>query len=233
MRILGIDSSTPQTSIALLENDTLLAQTGPLESTRPSSSILTLLDNVLAEAGIGLDDVDGFAVTTGPGSFTGLRVGISLVKGFVISQEKPFVGVGTLEAWAATAGPVTVPVCPVLDARKKQVYAGWYQMRDGLPVSLQGDGVWDPEVLLRQVKEPTCFVGNGLKVYGDLLRRELGSRFIEPSGLSEYNVAACAARLARQRFGHEQTYDLNSLKINYIRKSEAELKYQPLTRERS
>ena len=79
----------------------------------------------------GLERVDGFCVTTGPGSFTGLRVGVSLIKGLVLATEKPFWGINTLEAYANLVKPVSQPICPVLDARKKEIYTARFKYTEG------------------------------------------------------------------------------------------------------
>ena len=100
MKILGIDSSIPQGSVALLENERVLAQANIQENSTYSDQILGVVDRVLGETGTHLEGIDGFCLTVGPGSFTGLRVGASLVKGLVLAPEKPFVGVDTLEAIA-------------------------------------------------------------------------------------------------------------------------------------
>ena len=115
MRILGIDSSSPDCSVALLDNQKILAQRRGSRRSSFSDQLLPMVDEVLSSAGTGLDNVDGFAVATGPGSFTGLRVGLSLIKGFILATEKPFASVDTLEAMAALVPPtnfaISVLIC--------------------------------------------------------------------------------------------------------------------------
>jgi tRNA threonylcarbamoyladenosine biosynthesis protein TsaB len=118
MILLGLDASTPKGSVALLRDRQIIAEsTG---SSTFSDQILVLMDEVLGNLNGGLEEVDGFCVTTGPGSFTGLRVGISLIKGLVLATEKPFWGVNTLEAYANLVKPVSQTICPILDAKKKR-----------------------------------------------------------------------------------------------------------------
>ncbi len=225
MRILGIDSSTPQCSVALLENQSVSSQI--LTDPKPSYSnhLLALVDRVLSEAGQSISTVDGFALTIGPGSFTGLRVGMSLIKGFVLALEKPFVGVGTLEALATTVETPELPVCAVLDARKKEVYAGIFEWKDGSWNQTSQDAVIAPEELAAQIHQPTCFVGSGIEPYGPLWRDLLGDRFIDGTALQKESMAARAARIAAERFERDHSFDLNTMKIEYLRKSEAEIKY--------
>ena len=222
MKLLGIDSSIPQGSVALLQNDQILSQKSLDSDTRNySGGLLPLIDQVLTETGTTLDEIDGFCITRGPGSFTGLRVGVSLVKGFILSSEKPFIAVDTLEAVATQAGIVEQPVCAILDARKKQVYAGFFKLVDGQICRISPDRAVDPEVLCEEIGEPTVFAGSGLLTYSALFAEKLGARFLQTVGLN--TVAAGAALLAGRRFEETKSFDLSDLNIKYVRKSEAEI----------
>ena len=108
MLLLGLDASTPKGSVALLRDGEIIAEV--VGSSSLSNQILILVDEVLGSLDRGLEEVDGFCVTTGPGSFTGLRVGISLVKGLVLATEKPFWGINTLEAYANLVEPTSYPI---------------------------------------------------------------------------------------------------------------------------
>ena len=223
MRVLGIDSSTPGCSVALLNNDTIVAE--QVTDPRPSYSkyLLQMVDQVLKEGKSRLDDVDGFAVTIGPGSFTGLRIGVSLLKGFVLATEKPFVGINSLEALARTLDTPMHPICTVLDARKSEVYAAVFKsQKDGLhPLIIEN--ALSPESLCEKIEAPTLFAGSGVERYRETFKESLGARFMEPETPPKFSTAAGAAMLASRQFDHQKQFDLNQLKINYIRKSEAEL----------
>jgi len=223
MRVLGIDSSTPGCSVALLNNDTIVAER--IADPKPSYSkyLLQMVDQVLTEGKSRLDDVDGFAVTIGPGSFTGLRIGVSLLKGFVLATEKPFVGINSLEAMACTLDSPKHPVCTVLDARKSEVYAAVFEsQKDGLHPLLK-ESALSPEALCEKIEVPTLFIGNGVERYREVFKDSLGARFMEPGTLPRFSTAAGTALLASRQFDHQNNFDLNQLRINYIRKSEAEL----------
>ena len=223
MRILGIDSSTPGCSVALLNDDTVVAE--QIAEPRPSHSkyLLQMVDQVLKDGKIRLDDVDGFTVTIGPGSFTGLRIGVSLLKGFVLATEKPFIGINSLEALAHTIDSPDHPICTTLDARKSEVYAMVFESRkDGLHPLLK-ETVLSPEALCEKIERPTLFIGSGTERYHQLFKESLGSRFIQPGTQPRFSSAAGAALLASRQFNHQKHFDLDQLKINYIRKSEAEL----------
>ena len=223
MRVLGIDSSTPGCSVALLNNDTIVAER--IADPHPSYSkyLLQMVDQVLTEGKSRLDDVDGFAVTIGPGSFTGLRIGVSLLKGFVLATEKPFVGINSLEAMACTLDSPKHPVCTVLDARKSEVYAAVFEsQKDGLHPLLK-ESALSPEALCEKIEVPTLFIGNGVERYREVFKDSLGARFMEPGTLPRFSTAAGTALLASRQFDHQNNFDLKQLRINYIRKSEAEL----------
>jgi tRNA threonylcarbamoyladenosine biosynthesis protein TsaB len=223
MRILGIDSSTPGCSVALLNNDTVVAER--IADPRPSYSkyLLQMVDQVLTEGKSRLDDVDGFAVTIGPGSFTGLRIGVSLLKGFVLATEKPFVGINSLEALACTLDSPKHPICTALDARKSEVYAAVFEsQKDGLRPLIK-ESALSPEALCEKIEVPTLFLGNGVERYREIFKEFLGVRFVESKTQPRFSTAAGTALLALRQFDHQNHFDLNQLKINYIRKSEAEL----------
>ena len=223
MRILGIDSSTPGCSVALLSDDTIVAE--QVAEPRPSHSkyLLQMVDHVLKEGDFQLGDMDGFAVTIGPGSFTGLRIGVSLLKGFVLATEKPFIGVNSLEALAHTVDSPDHPVCATLDARKSEVYAAVFESRENDLYPLLSESAFSPEALCEKIEVPTLFVGSGAERYHSVLKGSLGTRFVEPGAQPRFSSAAGAAILASRRFEHQKHFDLDQLKINYIRKSEAEL----------
>ena len=225
MKILGIDSSIPQGSVALLEHERVLAQANIQENSTYSDQILGVVDRVLGETGTNLEGVDGFCLTVGPGSFTGLRVGASLVKGLVLATEKPFVGVGTLEAIALLGTSTENQICAILDARKKEVYSARFRLTEGTLERLSPDRAMPPEQLCQEITEPTIFVGSGLDTYSDLLSSQLESNFLLAPKKNTSTVAACAARLAEERFDTEKCFDLGALTIKYIRQSEAELKF--------
>lgn len=228
MRILAIDSSTPQCSVALLQDQAILQELTSQGQPAFSNRLLELVNRILTETKVRLDEVDGFAVTTGPGSFTGLRVGISLIKGFVLATEKPFIGVGTFDAWAAAVVTDTDPdaLCPVLDARKKEVYAARFSRgRDQWTRDME-DRVLAPEALCGLIERPTLFVGSGVTAYREVFREKLGDLFLTDETAQIRSVASGAALWAAPRFEREHSYDLNTLKIHYIRKSEAELNFK-------
>ncbi len=230
MKILGIDSSVPQGSVALLENDQIIAETSlSPEAGTPSDTILKIVDDVLSRTPYKLGDVDGFSVTAGPGSFTGLRVGMSLVKGFALALEKPVQGIDTLMAVAASTEQTEHPVCAILDARKQEVYCAFFRYEGNKLIRTTPDSVMPPEELCKAVSEPTVFIGSGLETYREFFSGRLRTLFIDNSKAIKHSVAASAALLARPHLEDHTCFDLGELKIKYVRKSEAEMNYMKQT----
>ena len=223
---MGFDSSTPQRSVALVRDGRVLDQAEIDTNATVSNQILVLVDKVLTASSTKLEDLDGFCLTTGPGSFTGLRVGASILKGLLLATSKPFVKIDSLEAVAWRAMPTDNKICAILDAKKKEVYTARFRPNGGTLERLTSDRALTPNQLCQEIKEPTTFIGNGLDSYSSLLASQLGEKFLPIQHKYPYTVAACAARIAEERFESKKKNNLGELNIKYVRKSEAELKFK-------
>ena len=217
MLILGIDTSSPTGSVALLDNDSVISESLLNSSQNYSDKLLIEMDTVFNSSKIKLNQIDGFVITTGPGSFTGLRVGMSLLKGLILATQKPFASVNTLDAYSETVQPGPYAICPVLDARKKEVYTALYNSKNGVCVRETPDQAITPRELCDQIKKPTVFV--------ELLSSLLKNKYIHNAPLKKLTVAASAILIASRDLKNNLQNDLDSLTINYIRPSEAELNY--------
>ena len=225
MRILGIDTSSPTGSVALVDNEDVISESLLNSSKNYSDKLLIEVDAILNGSKTKLNQINGFVITTGPGSFTGLRVGMSLLKGLILATQKPFASVNTLDAYAETVKPGPYAICPVLDARKKEVYTALYSSKNGLCVRETPDQAITPMELCDQIKKPTAFVGNGLVAYRELLSSRLKKKYMHNAPLKKLTVAASAVLIASRDFKKNLQNNLDSLTINYIRPSEAELNY--------
>ena len=229
MRILAIDSSVPIGSVALLDKSGIISQ----DSIAPDSSFSKLILPKIRELSIRfephrLEQLDGFALTAGPGSFTGLRVGMSLIKGIAMGLGKPVVAIETLLAIAEQVDSHEYPICSILDAKKKQVYAALFKRQDENLVRLCPDTAISPEDLTKIISEPTIFVGQGLEVYEDYLVNKLKSYFVRHQSNNHNSVAANAGIIALKNFETLKETDLDQLTIKYARKSEAEINLERL-----
>jgi len=226
MLVLGIETSTTQGGVALVGEEGLVSEyTLNVEATH-SERVLPAIDRMLQDAGIPLEALGGLAVGIGPGSFTGLRIGLSTAKGLAYATGLPVAAVPTLEAMAWVLPEARLPICPVLDARKQEVYAALFQHGpDGLS-RLMEDTALAPEALADRIRKPTLFLGDGLRTYGDLLHRLLGDRFRLPPLAQRGPRAACVAELGRQRLLRGERESVAQLVPSYLRASEAELRRQ-------
>lgn len=221
--LLGVDTATDVASWALWRGDSLVAEQRAAVGRPTAEALLPALDALLAATGVRLDDLTGFAVSIGPGSFTGLRIGVATVKGLAFAPAKPVVGVPTLAALACHAqGPG--PVVALLDARRGEVYAaGFEKGSGGVPTPAR----WLPEgvVLVRELADRLpagCrLVGEGLAVCGDAF----ASTDLMP--LAPPYVATTArhvAALGAQRLIIEALPSAAALTPRYVRRAEAEVK---------
>jgi tRNA threonylcarbamoyladenosine biosynthesis protein TsaB len=224
MLVLGIETTTTQGGVALLGDDGLVSEYTLNVAITHSERLLPALDRMLQDAGLDLQHVDGLAVGIGPGSFTGLRIGLSTVKGLAYATGLPVVGVPSLEALAWSVPAARWQVCPVLDARKQEVYAALFRHAPGGLRRLCEDQALSPEALCAWIRRPTLFLGDGLATYEALLRERLGPRFLAPPAAARGSRPACVAELGRARLLAGERDDPATLVPRYLRPSEAELR---------
>jgi len=224
MRILAVDTSTASGSIALLEGGKLMAEWTLFSAQTHNRRLLKMVDTYLGALGWTIDDLDGFAVTSGPGSFTGLRIGLTTMKTLAWTLGKPFAAVPSLDALAAPLGFASLPVCALLDARRNEVYFGLYQP-DGKG-GLQRKGpylVMPPAHVADRIEGKAVFCGDGWLLYRDLLSETLGPRIVEASAPYHIIRAGFVGDLARRRFLEGGADDPVLSVPLYVRLSEAEL----------
>ncbi|MBC8282839.1 MAG: tRNA (adenosine(37)-N6)-threonylcarbamoyltransferase complex dimerization subunit type 1 TsaB [Nitrospinae bacterium] len=225
MKILGIDTSSASGSVALLDNNCIVSESLLDGSPAYSDKLLAEVDSILKRAQTKLNDLEGFVITKGPGSFTGLRVGMSLLKGLILATEKPFATVNTLDAYAETVPSGPYLICPVLDARKKEVYTALFDSKKDVYERKTPDQAISPAKLCDQINQPTLFVGNGLEIYEELFTSRLKGNYVHNAPMKSITVAASAGLIASRDLKNNLNYNLDSLMINYVRPSEAELNY--------
>jgi len=226
LKLLTIQTATPAGSVALTTDEQLLGELF-LDVRRPHGGwLLAAIEQLLGAAGVTIRDLDGFGVTTGPGSFTGLRVGLATVKGLALATGKPIAGVSTLQTLALQAPHAAMPVCALLDARKGEVYAGVFDWEEGWPQLRGAEQVIAPERLLAGLSGELLFVGDGAAVYRTLFARQLGSRARFLPAAYHPPRAAHAALLARRAFQAGLARPATEVNPVYIRPSEAEMNHR-------
>ncbi len=225
MKILAIETSTLLGGIAVADDSSgLIAEIRLNVKSTHSERLMTAVDHVLKQSGLDISDMDAFAVAIGPGSFTGLRIGMSTVKGFSYATGKPIVSVPTLEAFAWNFPYSGYPVCPMLDARKNEVYAGIYKWEGNECKKIMPETAINPADLLKEIKGMAVFAGDGAKIYKKLIMETLKDNaiFAPPSKMSP--SASSVAEIAVEKIRQGIITDPVTLTPFYLRKSEAEIK---------
>lgn len=224
MLTLAFESSARPASVALLEDGRLVSQYTQCSALTHSRTLLPMAEDMLKNAEKALSDVDLLAVAQGPGSFTGIRIGVSTVKGLAWALDKPCVGVSTLEAMAWHGLAAGGLVCPVMDARRSQVYNALFEIRCGRPERLTEDRPIALSALLdelRQLGKPAFLVGDGAELVAKALE-EAGLLFsLAPENLrwqSAWGVAMAAQ--------DKTPGDADALLPVYLRLSQAERERQ-------
>ena len=167
MLILAFESSAKPASVALIKDGQLLSQYFQCSALTHSRTLLPMAEDMLKNAELTIDDVDLFAAAHGPGSFTGIRIGVSAVKGLAWAADKKCIGVSTLEAMAWNGVSVGGVICPVMDARRSQVYNALFEIKDGKPVRLTEDRPISLKELAEEVRalgRPVLLVGDGVEI---------------------------------------------------------------------
>jgi tRNA threonylcarbamoyladenosine biosynthesis protein TsaB len=227
MRVLAIETSTMLGGIAVMEEKAgLLAELRQDVKGTLSERLMGWVHHLLTQCGLGIRNIDALVVSTGPGSFTGLRVGLGTVKGLAFASGLPVVGVPTLEAFAWSLGSCAAPICPMLDARKKEVYTGLF-IREGEEIRrLIGETSTKPSDFLKELLkfDRVIFTGEGAALYRKEIERVLDRRahFAPPHQMSPSPAALAHIGLKLALRG--EFVDPQALCPYYIRKSEAELK---------
>jgi tRNA threonylcarbamoyladenosine biosynthesis protein TsaB len=228
--ILGIDSATPVAGVALWQDGKILREDFVNFKKTHSETLMPMVDQVLSQCEKRLEEVTALAVTLGPGSFTGLRIGLAAVKGLSLAASIPVVGVSTLDVMAHNFAFSNALVCPLLDARKQEVYTAFYDVRQAMPSKLGEEIACSPSDFVgraRRVCEESRFekiilLGDGVYPYQSDFTEQLGEQaMLAPSHLMLPRAAALAD-LAAVRAAKADFDDGMALRPVYIRLSEAE-----------
>ena len=215
MKILAIDTSTDYLSVAITDGAKVLARYHKPSHRNHSRLLVPTISNLVRNAGLKLNDIGGFCVSIGPGSFTGLRIGVVTMKGLAYALNKPIVAVPTFDIIARSAKSFKGIVCPVLDAKKSKVYACLYKS-DGINYKKISKYLLVPaESLLKMVSkyDKVLFLGDGVKLVGSEERIK-----------NWYPRADVAAALAIESFNKKKFVSPESLEPMYIYSRECDIK---------
>lgn len=226
--ILALDTSSRAASVAVARGANVLRSVSESADEKRSDTLWTEVTSLLAELGMTIGSVDVFSVCVGPGSFTGLRIGMAAAMGLSAASHKPLVGVTSLEATAFAAAPAA-PVCAMVNAYKGEVYSQLFSFDgDGVPVAQNDPAVSTLEEALERVAEVTelVFAGDGAEAGAEAIRSIAASRGKGNWTTRQSNtaLAEAVARLAFLKYARGEMETVDGLKACYVRQSEAEIK---------
>ena len=226
MKILGLDTATLCGSLGIIDDDEVVAEYALQREETLSARLLPAIQTLLAEARLDLHAIDGIAVSLGPGSFTGLRVGLSAVKGLALAAEMPVAGIPTLDALAYNLPFTPYQICPLLDARKGQIYTALYKNRaGGFLEQVTPYQVLSPAALIEAIPhQETVFLGDGVEVCRELIIERLAEKALFAPLHLGFLRGTTVAELGLKRIRRGEADDISALVPIYVRPSDAELK---------
>ena len=224
MLILAFETSAKAASAALLEDGKLLGESYQNTGLTHSQTLMVMAENLLSQCGKTVEDVTAVAVAAGPGSFTGVRIGVAAAKGFAWGREIPCYGVSTLEAMAEGLGIYQGYVCPCMDARRSQVYNALFYVNHGILERVTEDRAISLAELgaeLKSLKEPIFLVGDGSNLCYNTLSESVPN-LVLPGEHRMHQRASGVALAAAKLVSAGAPGDANALTPNYLRLSQAE-----------
>jgi tRNA threonylcarbamoyladenosine biosynthesis protein TsaB len=227
MKILAIEASGPVAGCALLEDGTLTAEYSVQYKKKHSQSLVPMLNEMKEMLDLDLSSIDFIAVTAGPGSFTGLRIGAATVKGLGLALDKPVLPVPTVDSLACGLYGTDRVICPLMDARRQQVYTGIYENKDGLRILEPQCVTALTEITgkLNELGREVIFLGDGVPVNEEALRDEMKVPYlIAPAHLNRQRAASTAVRAAQiyAEKGEEALVSADDFRPEYLRVPQAE-----------
>ncbi len=226
MYILGIETSTKTGSVAVISEDAVIAQYSLNIEVTHSERLMSTVDRVLKDTGIAIKEIDGYAVAIGPGSFTGLRIGLAAVKGLALVSGKPIAAVPTLQALAWNLPHAAHPVCPMLDARKSEVYAATYRVEGSALVHGMDAAVLSLPILSERISGKTIFTGEASHLFRKEILEIFGDRALFAPHSAILPSAASIAEIGLGMIKSGKQADADSLTPMYIRRPEAEVAWE-------
>lgn len=220
--ILAFDTSTPSCSVALIANGTLVGEDTRSGPGNYSALLLRMIERLMQDAALAISELDCIAVAQGPGSFTGLRVGISTAQGLGFALTKPLIGVSTLEIVATQNMPFAGNVCAMLDARRGQVYTCLFKGTGNAAAALSEEHVICPEQWASSLQGPVLFCGCGAQVYQETIKRACVAEHYFAPDMNARPRAAMLARIALKRLTAGQGQHPAQVLPGYVRRPDAE-----------
>ncbi len=225
MNLLAIDASGIAGSVAYIKDGKLAGEYYICDKLTHSQTIMPMLEDMKTLLSINLEEIDAVAVTSGPGSFTGLRIGVTAAKALALALDVPIVGVPTLDTMAHAMVYTEYLICPIMDARRNQVYTALYKWEEDTLKRLTEHMAVDIEEYVAGLKdreEKIIFLGDGVSVYENRIKEVLGEKAVFAPSFCNLQHASVLADVATKRYEEGQVEDPSLFVPIYLRKSQAE-----------
>lgn len=226
LKILAIDTATDTGSIAITDGENILAESILNVGRTHSETLIPTFQEMLEKTKLDIKDLDLLSLTLGPGSFTGVRIGASTIKGFALALKKPVAGVSTLEALASNFPFSSLPIMPLFDARRGEIYTAMFKWEGDKIKRLSEDRAASLEDAIRGITTKTIFVGDGLVKYGQMIKDTLGDKAVFAPKSAWYIRASNVAALGMKSYEAGGGLDIATFTPSYRRKSEAEIQME-------
>ncbi|MCT4619751.1 MAG: tRNA (adenosine(37)-N6)-threonylcarbamoyltransferase complex dimerization subunit type 1 TsaB [Marinisporobacter sp.] len=229
MKILALDTSSIVATVAVMDDDQLIGEYIINHKRTHSQKLMPMIEELLKSCELAIKDMDIIAVAKGPGSFTGLRIGVATAKGLAHAVDIPVVGISTLDALAFNMPFSEGIICPILDARRSQVYTAVYKWDDETLNNIEEPIAISIEELVEKLlkrPEKVVFLGDGIKANKEYLIEKLKDRAVFPPNSVKMQRASSVAQLAMERAKNGEVENYYELVPTYLRKSEAERQYE-------
>lgn len=225
MKILAIESSSLVASVAIVEDDKMVAEYTINYKKTHSQTLLPMIDEICRITDYRLEELDAIAVSAGPGSFTGLRIGSATAKGLGLALKKPLIHIPTVEAMAYNFYDTDKYIVPIMDARRSQVYTGIYTNKEGIVEEILPQCIMSIEMLIEKVNEigqPVVFIGDGVPVFKEKIEKDTRVRAVfAPAGINRQRAGA-VAELGKKYFLQGRVETAAQHAPDYLRLSQAE-----------
>ena len=225
MKVLGIDSSGMTATVALIEDDKLIAEFTVNNKRTHSETLMPMIDKVLTASETDIRDVELLAIAAGPGSFTGLRIGAATVKGLGMSLDVPVVAIPTCEGLAMNLSGTDRLVCPLMDARRNQVYTGLYRVSGDMPEAVIEQTACDISEIVDKVNEAgekVIFLGDGSAIFKEYIESNIRVEFSFANANASLQRGASIASLGLLYQKAGKTVSVDEFTPVYLRPSQAE-----------
>ena len=223
MKVLGIDTSTKNLSVAIVEDSKTLAEFKGRERLRHSQDLIPTIEALLKSEKLKLNELDGFAISIGPGSFTGLRIGVATLKGLNLVTGKPITAVPTLDTIANNISESSQDICVIVDAKKNNVYSCVYYRKNGKIERKSGYLLVTVQELLEKLKAAVIFVGDGIALYKDAILEKINSaQFAKEE--TWFPKAGIVAALGMEKLEKNEIEDADSLVPMYLYSRECSIR---------